>query len=125
MFRKLESNKGFSLIFAIFMLLVFGIIGSAVITMLTTSTVTSTEDLLSSQALFLAETGEEIRIKEALDGDLTEGVKNYEFKDFENFKITVSMKKIADIPTGKKIYSLYSTGKVFHIRRKIFVKFQN
>jgi len=122
MLRELDK-KGFSLIFAIFMLVIFAVIGASVVTMLTTSTESSSEDLLYAQALYLAESGKEIRIMEAIKGDVSNGNKNYFFIENNNLKIEVSLRKLSSIPDNESLYLLNSTGNVFHIRRKIKVKF--
>lgn len=121
MFHK--NNKGFSLIFAIFLLIVFAIIGTAILTMLTTSYQSSSEDLISTQAFFLAESGAEIRIFQLIsDNDSSEN-KNYYFSANSNYRIYTHLKKLADLPDSRELYKVRSTGKISTIQRTIKIKF--
>ena len=111
--------------YALFLLLIFSVLGVSIVSMLSTSSVTSSEDFLSLQSLYLAETGAEIRIRQALEGDTTENSITYTFNNFDNYVINVRLKKIASTPDGKELFSIYSTGKIFNVKRKIFIKFWN
>jgi Tfp pilus assembly protein PilX len=123
MFRK-KGDKGFVLAYALFLLAIFGIIGVSIVSMLTTSSATSSEDFLSLQSLFIAESGAEIRIRQALAGDTNEGSKIFKFNDNDNYMVKVTFKKITDTSQGDEIFSVYATGKCFNIKRKIFIKFR-
>ena len=117
MFR---NNKGFSLIFAIFLLIVFSIIGTALITMVSTSHESSAEDLLFSQAFFLAESGAEIRIYQCVkDGNCNDN-KTYLYN---SNRIKTKIYKLADLPEDKTFYQVKSEAKIRHIKRAIIVKF--
>jgi MSHA biogenesis protein MshP len=122
MFPK-KTQKGFVLAYALILLVIFSLLGVSIVSMLTTSSVTSSEDFISLQALYIAESGAEIRIRETLEGDTTEDSRTYEFDNFNNYSTNVTLKKIMDGPDGKKLFSVYSTGKIFNIKRKIFIKF--
>ena len=108
------GNKGAALIVAIFMLIVFAIIGTTIVTMLSTSSITSSEDLISAQTFFMAESGAEIRIKEFLNGTLTSN-KTYTYNDFT---IQTSL-------NGNEIVVLKSTASKGNIKRTIKVKFKD
>jgi len=122
MFPK-KTQKGFVLAYALILLVIFSLLGVSIVSMLTTSSVTSSEDFISLQALYIAESGAEIRIRETLEGDTTEDSRTYEFDNFNNYSTNVTLKEIMDGPDGKKLFSVYSTGKIFNIKRKIFIKF--
>ena len=121
MFHK--NSKGFALAYALFLMAIFGILGAAIVIMLNTSSVSSSEELLSVQALYLAESGAEIRIRKALEGDTSETTKIIKYDGFNNFSSKVKLDKIATTPDGEELYSLYSTGEIFNIKRKIYIKF--
>jgi MSHA biogenesis protein MshP len=123
MFRK-RGNKGFVLAYALSLLAIFGIIGVSIVSMLTTSSITSSEDFLSLQSLFIAESGAEIRIRQALEGDTLEGSKIYKFNNNDNYIVKVTLKKIMKTSGGDEIFSVYAAGKCFNIKRKIFIKFR-
>lgn len=116
------NKKGFSLIFAIFLLVVFGIIGTAVLSMLSTSSEITSEDFLSTQAFYLAESGAEIRIYQAIKNDSTT-TKKYYFYIKPEYKITTQLKNVVTIPNGKKLAEVESRGKIYNIRRTVMVKF--
>ena len=118
-----HNNKGFSLIFAIFLLIVFAIIGAAILTMLSTSSLSSSEDLISTQAFFLAESGAEIRIFQLISNNDSSQSKSYYFSTNSNYKIYTYLKKLADLPDSRKLYKVRSTGKISAIQRTIKIKF--
>lgn len=118
-----HNNKGFSLIFAIFLLIVFAIIGTAILTMLSTSSLSSSEDLISTQAFFLAESGAEIRIFQLISNNDSSQSKSYYFSTNSNYKIYTHLKKLADLPDSRKLYKVRSTGKISEIQRTIKIKF--
>ena len=118
------NNRGAALMLAIFMIIVFGIIGAAIVTMLTTSSITSSEDLISSQAFFMAESGGEIRIKQFLD-DPTNSTDNKTYS-YNNFTITTELNIVKTINhvSNTRVFSiLTSTATEDNIRRAITVKF--
>ncbi len=124
MFHKLSGCKrGFMLAYALILMVIFSALGVSIVSMLSTSSITSSENLLSLQCLFVAESGAEIRIREALEGDISNGSRIYTFNDAKNYKAEVNFKKIADTPDGKEIFSIYSTGSIFNVKRRIFLKF--
>ena len=124
-FEMFHNKKGFILAYALILLVIFSVLGVAIVNMLITSSTTSSEDFLSVQALYLAESGAEIRIRQTLEGDTTEGNRTYKFNINSNFSSIVTLNKITTTPNGEELYSLYSTGKIFTIKRKIFIKFWN
>jgi len=116
------DKRGFSILFVIFLLIVFSIMGLALVVMLTTSSKTSSEYLLSTQAYYLAQSGAEIRIMEAINGDNSKS-KNYFFANNSKFKIFTEMDNIGTLSNGKKLYQIESEGVILNLKRKIKIKF--
>ena len=116
------NNRGAALILAIFMMIVFGVIGAAIVTMLSTSSTTSSEDLISTQTFFIAESGVEIRIKQASAGD-TSASKTY---SYNNYSINVLLTPLSTITKNSEVKTMYkvkSSASIYNIRRSIIVKF--
>jgi len=110
------NRKGMSLIVAVFMIVVFSFIGITLVSILSTQSISSSEELLSTQALFLAESGVEIAIKDNLSiGD------NY---ILGNGKITLKIEDIGNITEDTHLYKVESTGYIGDIERKIAVKYK-
>lgn len=110
------NRKGMSLIVAVFMLVVFSFIGITLVSILSTQSTSSSQELLSTQALFLAESGVEIAIKDNLStGD------NY---ILGNGKITLKIEDIDNITEDIHLYKVESTGSIGEIKRKIAVKYK-
>ncbi len=105
----LKNRKGVSLIVAIFMIVILGLIIVGLLTMVTTSHVSSAEELNSVQALFLAETGIEIF-------GVTGNQGSYSLNGN-----TIQIIKVKDIPVGfTTLHIIHSTGIVRgEIKRKI------
>lgn len=116
------NRKGFSILFVIFLLIVFSIMGLALIVMLTTSSKISAEYLLSTQAFYLAQSGAEIRIMQAIKGDKSKS-KSYFFADNNKFKIFTEMHNIGKLPDGKNLYLIESQGNIMNLKREIKIKF--
>ena len=113
------NRKGMSLIVAVFMIVVFSFIGITLVSILSTQSISSSEELLSTQALFLAESGVEIAIKDNLSagGTYTLG----------NGKIELQIEDIGDISDDagySDLYKVESTGYIGDIERKIAVKYK-
>ncbi|KAA0257357.1 hypothetical protein FHQ18_09935 [Deferribacter autotrophicus] len=114
------NNKGVSLLFAIFLLLVFSFIGVTLITILINETISSSEELLSIQAFYLAESGCEIAITDNLtDRKLSYNSNNTATINYNNFTIEIK-RKIYDNVTVFECEAY--TG---DIKRKIRVKIKN
>ena len=67
----IKNNKGFSLLLAVFLLVVFGFIGVSIVTMLSNQSVSSSEELISVQAFYLAESGVEWGIRKSITDSLS------------------------------------------------------
>gem|GEM_PF-1643123 len=119
---SLINNRGASLIVAIFMLVVFGVIGVGLVSMLTTSHETSSEDMVSIQAFFMAESGAEIKIFDTVKtGSVSP--KSY---SWGNYNITTAISSISDITENPKYshyYNIKSKCTVMNIKREIEGKF--
>ena len=111
------NRKGVSLLFAIFLLLIFSFIGMILMTILTNESLSSSEELIYKQVLYLAESGCEIAVADNITGgnglaytnDLVTLV-------FNNFDIEIS-RKIYDNIT---VYECLA--KAGNIKRKVMVK---
>ena len=119
------KQKGFALILAIFMLVVFSIIGFILVNMVTSENIESVEEWQSVQALFLAESGVEIAITECLnDGSKCSGSYDYSLLDTQR-KMHIDFTEQIYF-NGSNNYTIESTGIMGqNVRRKIKVKFRN
>jgi len=117
MIRALNNQRGISIIFAIFTLLLLGIIMAALVGLLSNKAISSAEELLSTQALFLAETGVEIAINEGL-GDGAD-----ETYIFQSGTIHVLVEKLGDLDK-LEILQIESTGTIGDINRRVRVKYR-
>lgn len=76
------DNRGSTLILAIFMIIIFGIIGVSLVDMVVNENIETAEEFQSVQALFLAESGIEIAIFECIQNNICEGTSNtYSIRD--------------------------------------------
>jgi len=118
-------EKGFALVLAIFMLVVFSIIGFVLVNIVTSENMESTEEWQSLQALFLAESGAEIAITECLKNVLKcSGSDNYTLLDASR-RINIQFVEHTFFD-GYNNYTVESTGIMGqNVRRKIKVKFRN
>ena len=117
MIRPLRNQRGVSILFAVFMLLVLGIIMAALVGLLSNKSISSAEELLSTQALFLAETGVEIAIN---DGLVAGGPYNY---SYTNGTISVSVSSLG-ILDGQTILQIDSKGTIGEINRQVRGKYR-
>ena len=116
------NNKG-SLIFVIFLLILFAFIGGMIVSLLSSSSVSSSEDLLSAQAFYLAESGKEIAIERCLNEGFCDNA-TYMLNDGNmvvNFIFSTPIK--LDNGSDATLYEATSEGKIGSIRRKIEFKF--
>ena len=116
----MRNNRGAAIIFAVFMLVVFALIGAAIVTMLSVSSTTASEDLISTQAFFLAESGAEIRIMKAISGDKTSN-DNYTYNDY-NIRTYITQLG-TDTDNTKDFFQVDSLCTKGSIKRKVRVKF--
>jgi MSHA biogenesis protein MshP len=110
-----------SLLIAIFMLVVFSFIGITLVAILTNQNISSSEELLSTKALFLAESGVEIAITD------NKSPGNYGPYTIGNGNINFIVTDIGDIlndPEYKDIYKVESTGYIGDVKRKVVVKYK-
>ncbi|WP_025270331.1 hypothetical protein [Hippea sp. KM1] len=118
------NNKG-SLIFIVFLLILFAFIGGMIVSLLSSSSISSSEDLLSAQALYLAESGKEIAIERCviegscIGGVYTMGNGKITLKFLGNSTITL------DNGSTVKLHTVTSEGEIGDIKRKIEFKFWN
>jgi len=112
------KQKGFALILAIFMLVVFSIIGFILVNMVTSENIESVEEWQSVQALFLAESGVEIAITECLnDGSKCSGSYDYSLLDTQR-KMHIDFTEQIYF-NGSNNYTIESTGIMGqNVRRK-------
>lgn len=117
-----QINRGSALIYAIFMLVVFGFIGVAIVSVVVNQNVASSEELLSTKALFLAETGVNIAISE----DKAPG--GYGPYSLGSGQIVFDVSDIGDLENDKKgytkLYKVSSTGIIGDMKRKVEVKYK-
>ncbi len=116
------DKKG-SLLFVVFLLILFAFIGAIVVSLLSVSSISSSEDFVSKKAFYLAESGKEIAIEKCAsenvcaDGDYT----------MENGKISVRFLSHKNINlnngTSAELYTATSEGIIGDIRKKIEFKF--
>jgi hypothetical protein len=120
MIKLLKNQRGVSILFAVFMLLVLGMIMVALVGLLSTSETSSAEELLSTQTLFLAETGIEIAITE----NLAAGIHGpYSYRNGPNGNIQVVVSSLGTLD-GLQILQVDSTGTIGDIRRRVRVKYR-
>ena len=117
MIRVLKNQRGVSIIFAVFMLLVLGIIMAALVGLLNNKAISSADELLSTQALFLAESGVEIASNEGLTAG---GPYNY---NYSNGTIYVSVSSLG-VLDGQTILQIDSKGTIGEINRQVRVKYR-
>ncbi|MCA1980697.1 MAG: pilus assembly PilX N-terminal domain-containing protein [Calditerrivibrio sp.] len=114
-------KRGSILIYAVFLLLVFSFIGVSLVNMLSGENISSVEELNSSKAFFLAESGIEI----AMVKNLSDGNYNY---NLDKGKIILSVRKITDdnesYPPSSIIY-ISSLGEYGGAKRKLETKYRN
>ena len=109
-------NRGFALIAAIFIIVVFGILGYAVASLIAVDSVSTSKTLRATQALHIAEAGIRYAITTNIDGD-TDWSDNTGFtKSFYNGSFTVSYSS-----QSKNIINVSSTGTINGISRTVQV----
>jgi MSHA biogenesis protein MshP len=119
------NDKGFALILAVFMLVVFSIIGFVLVNIVTYQNVESVEELQSVQALFLAESGAEIAVTECLNDDTKCQIGTYDYTFLDNNKKMHIEIKDKILFNGANNYTVESTGIIGQdVKRKIRVKFR-
>jgi len=111
-----NKKKGSTLIFAIFLLLVFSFIGFSLVSMLSGQNISSSEELHSIKAFFLAESGLEIAMVRKQGGTYK----------LDNGTIYVEYNVTEDnnsyLPS--KLVTIKATGYSFDMKRKIEAKFR-
>ncbi|PLX83702.1 MAG: hypothetical protein C0618_12320 [Desulfuromonas sp.] len=111
------NQKGMSVILAVATMLILGFIAAAAVGLLQNREISSGEELLSTQALFLAETGVEIAINEGLlPGPST----TYNYGD-GNIDVRITSLGVLD---GQTILQVDSTGTIGSINRQVRVKYR-
>ncbi|TYB33447.1 MAG: hypothetical protein FXF49_06285 [Flexistipes sinusarabici] len=123
-YNSSKNKKGMSLIVAVFMIVVFSFIGITLVSILSTQSTSSSQELLSTQALFLAESGVEIAIADNLSDNLSADNDTY---ILGNGKIELQIDNIGNIPGDpaySDLYKVESTGSIGDIKRKIAVKYK-
>ena len=117
-----KVKKGSALIYAVFMLVVFGFIGVAVVSVLVNQNMGSSEELLSTKALFLAETGVNIAIVE------NKSPGSYGPYSLGSGQIVFSVSDIGDLENDKKgytkLYKVSSLGIIGDVKRRVEVKYK-
>ena len=113
----LNNQRGVSILFAIFMLLVLGLLMAALVGLLSNKSLSSAEELVSSRALFLAETGVELAITENLPAGTNN---NYSYQD-GNIQVSIISLGVLD---GNNILQVDSLGTIGDIKRKLRVKYR-
>lgn len=119
--EMLHDKKGSSLIFAVFLLVIFGFIGVILVTILSNQSISSSEELLSTKAFYLAESGCEIAIADNQTGsnDLIYDGNNKTSLTYNNFTIEI----IREIKDNVTVYECMAYNDL--VKRKIKVKIQN
>lgn len=117
MTRPLNNQRGVSILFAVFMLLVLSLMMVALVGLLSNKELSSAEELISTQALFLAETGVEIAIAQNL------GVGVHGPYSYQNGSIAVTITSPGSLD-GQVILQVESTGTIGDINRKVRVKYR-
>ncbi|MGB9730609.1 pilus assembly PilX family protein [Calditerrivibrio nitroreducens] len=111
-----NKKRGSTLIFAIFLLLVFSFIGFSLVSMLSGQNISSSEELHSIKAFFLAESGLEIAMVRKQGG----------VYKIDNSTIDVEYNVMEDnnsyLPS--KLVTIKSIGNSFEMKRKIEAKFR-
>ncbi|AEI15384.1 hypothetical protein Flexsi_1742 [Flexistipes sinusarabici DSM 4947] len=126
----INNNKGFSLLLAVFLLVVFGFIGVSIITMLSNQSVNSSEELISAQAFHLAESGVEWGIRESIDNGSCNNISGELRIKNQSGYATVNVRKISDNISSQppanysELCEVTSTGQINGIKRKLKVKFK-
>ncbi len=120
------NNKG-SLIFVVFLLILFAFIGGMIVSLLSSSSVSSSEDLLSAQAFYLSESGKEIAIERCIaDGkkDCNDYNETYRLGNGK-MVVTFLSKDNITLDNGSRatLYTATSEGEIGNIKRKIEFKF--
>lgn len=115
--KHLKNQHGVSVIAAVFMLLVLGIIMAALVGLLNNKAISSAEELLSTQALFLAETGVEIAINEGLAAGSSSSF------NYRNGTINVDVTSLGTLD-GQNILQIDSKGSIGDINRQVRVKYR-
>ncbi|MEF3254443.1 MAG: pilus assembly PilX N-terminal domain-containing protein [Deferribacterales bacterium] len=108
------------MIYAIFMLIIFSFIGVTLVNMLSGENISSAEELNSTKAFFLAESGVEI----AMAKNLTDG--NYLYK-LDSGTINIEVKTIIDDSATfppVRVVEVISIGRAGEMKRKIETKFR-
>ncbi len=120
------NNKG-SLIFVVFLLILFAFIGGMIVSLLSSSSVSSSEDLLSAQAFYLAESGKEIAIEKCIADEGKDCNDYNETYRLGNGKMVVTFlsKDNITLDNGSRatLYTATSEGEIGDIKRKIEFKF--
>jgi Tfp pilus assembly protein PilX len=118
------NNKGSSLILAIFILVVFNIIGVTLVKLFINQNVESLEEFQSVQALYTAESGAEVAIFKCISNASDCNDDTYYINDdrfIANVKFTDNFNF-----NGKIQYIITSEGVVAgDIKRKVKIKFRN
>ena len=126
----INNNKGFSLLLAVFLLVVFGFIGVSIVTMLSNQSVSSSEELISAQAFYLAESGVEWGIRESITLNSCNIPETQVRIKNQNGYTTVNVRKISDNISSQppanysELCEVTSTGQINGIKRKLKVKFK-
>ncbi len=116
------NNKG-SLIFVIFLLILFAFIGVMIVSLLSSSSVSSSEDLISEQAFYLAESGKEIAIERCLNDGFCDNATYILGNGKMVVKFLLEAPIILDNNTHGILYETTSEGEIGDIKRKIEFKF--
>ena len=116
-------NRRGSLIFVVFLLILFAFIGAMIVSLLSSSSVSSSEDLLSSQAFCLAESGKEIAVERCVNNNICDNA-TYTLGNGKMYVNFISSSPIIlDNGSQAKLYVATSEGEINGIKRKIEFKF--
>ncbi len=110
------NKKGSTLIYAVFLLLVFSFIGVTLVNMLSGQNISSAEELHSTKAFFLAESGLEIAMIKQQSGTYT----------LDNATITVVYTSVLDNSSypPSRLVEITSTGQSHDMKRRVQAKYR-
>ncbi len=119
----MSLNKRGSLIFVVFLLILFAFIGGMIVSLLSSSSISSSEDLLSAQAFYLAESGKEIAIERCLNEGFCDNATYIFGNGRMDVKFLLNTPITLDNKTSAILYESTSEGEIGSIKRKIEFKF--
>lgn len=115
-FYSYNLKKGSTLLYAIFLLLVFSFIGVTLVNMLSGQNISSVEELHSTRAFFLAESGLEIAMIKKQSGTYI----------IDNASITVEYTAVSDNNSfpPSTLVEIISTGRSQEMKRRVQAKYR-